>query len=443
MRALLALVLLLGAPNAGAATAEQDLPPGWTNPSNLAFDEAGQLWLTLDGTWAIARWNMTTDETQLYPLPTPKRDTYDSMGAIRFDGRGGLWTSTQTHLHHLLGNGTIESYELPEWGYLPGDVYLAPDGRVWTTLVDKNALYELDTATGNVRTHRVPDARGGPLEFEEASNGTVYLSTTYADTVATFDPGSGNVRLAPSFVKSPVGLAAQGDKLWVAEMGQSSITLAYPTSGDHSRYPTSASPSYSVSGPSGILVHPDGSVWFAEHFADRVARLDVAKGYLHEYVVASAPGTDTQRVALGPDGDVWFAEFSKHKIGRANYTNEPVAVYANSTASVRAGDEVHVEAQTLRPLEASSPDENITTSVARGTTTGESTQWDVTIRTTRDLAPGTYRVLLSARDADDARVITGKYVELTVLPPSADTPISAYVSLVALAIALLIARRRA
>ena len=435
MRALLLILLLAGAliaiaPTASAGVTEQDLPEGWTNPSNLAFDPDGALWLTLDGNWAIARWDLASNETRIFPLSMPKRDERDSMGALVFDGAGGLWTSSSTHLHHLATNGTIQSYAFPSPAFLPGGIHLAQDGAVWVALVDRNVLHKLDPASGTLATFPIPDARGGPLEFLEMPNGTVYLTTTYADTVATFDGTTGAVRLAPRFVKSPVGLAAQNDSLWIAEMGYSSVTVSYPTTGGHMRYPTSASPYYAVSGPSGILAHPDGSIWFAEHFADRIARLDLADRQLHEYEVPSSPGTNTQRIVLGPDGEVWFAEYSTNKIGRATFTNEPASFILPANVSIKAGESIEITVPSSRTLKTGTSDENLTVAPFAG---------KLRITAAASLAPGAYEILVASTER---KTTVGQYMTVNVDPPTRDSPAPALLAIVLLAGIAALARRR-
>lgn len=429
-------------PVAAAGIEERDLPEGWTYPSQLTFDDEGVLWLTLDGTWAIGRWDLDTNDTRTYPLPVTKRAEGDTMGNIQFAPDGTLWTASQTHIHHLdPKSGEFRSFELPTWGYMPGDILLTRDGMVWLAMIDKNRLVELDPATGELTEHPVPVPFGGPVEFEETPKGTL-LTMTHGDTLARFHPENGSLEMPPEFVVGPVGLAYASGSVWVAEMATSSIIRFDLATGNHTRYPTSGSPYYPYSGPSGILVHPDGSVWFAEHFADRIARLDPDRGWLHEYEIPSAPGTNTQRVALGPDNFVWFAEYSTHKIGRANYTKEPVVVHASFTATVHAGGQTQVEAHTLDPLEASSADENLTTTVTAVQTVRNATTWDVTIRAAENLPPGQYKVLLSVPGHKDPTVETGWYVDLTVLPPEPrDIPLPALLPMASVLAAVALRRK--
>jgi streptogramin lyase len=432
MRALLVAVVLL-APSAAAEVREGPLPAGWMGPSDLAFDAAGRLWVTLDGSWAVGRLDTETGQGTKFELATPKHDEFDTMWALRIAADGSAWTGTETHIHHIdatTGNDT--AYALPGAAQLPGDIFLASNGRVWFALVDRDVLVELDPATGKMTEHEVPP-RSGPLDFHE-TDGKVFVTMTYANALATFDPATGNVVLGTrDALASPVGITDdEKGGLWIAEMGASGVSRLFPTTGAHERFPTSPSLYYVVSGPSGILVARDGSVWFAEHFADRVARLDVANGTLHEYDLPSAPGTNMQRIVEGPDGGVWFAEISKDIIGRATFGNEPVEADVPGEANVTAGASVTLPILANGPLKVGSPDENLTVEAAPG---------EVVLKPAASLAPGDYRVLVATTAG---KVTAGRYMLVHVAAAPAKASSVEWGPLLALGLAgaALLLRRR-
>src|SRR5262245_36869966 len=66
--------------------------------------------------------------------------------------------------------------------------------------------------------------------------------------------------------------------------------------------------------PTAITKAPDGSLWFTEKNANRVARLTTA-GVLTEFAVPTA-NSGPERITASPDGYVWFTERSGLKIGR-------------------------------------------------------------------------------------------------------------------------------
>ena len=70
----------------------------------------------------------------------------------------------------------------------------------------------------------------------------------------------------------------------------------------------------SQSGPAGLAVAPDGSVWFSEAAGNRIGHID-ANGALREFAVPSPRAMPTG-ITIGPDGDIWFAEEAGSAIGR-------------------------------------------------------------------------------------------------------------------------------
>jgi streptogramin lyase len=68
------------------------------------------------------------------------------------------------------------------------------------------------------------------------------------------------------------------------------------------------------SSPLGITAGPDGALWFAEGFGNKIGRITTT-GVVEEFPVptlASNPGGITAR----PDGALWFTELSGEEIGR-------------------------------------------------------------------------------------------------------------------------------
>jgi sugar lactone lactonase YvrE len=78
--------------------------------------------------------------------------------------------------------------------------------------------------------------------------------------------------------------------------------------------------------PAGITTAPNGSVWFTEKGANKVARLSTA-GVLTEYAVPTA-ASSPEKITASPDGWVWFTERSGRKIGRISQAGGPIAEFA-------------------------------------------------------------------------------------------------------------------
>jgi virginiamycin B lyase len=66
--------------------------------------------------------------------------------------------------------------------------------------------------------------------------------------------------------------------------------------------------------PFGITVGPDGALWFAEKFGDRIGRITTS-GQITEFEVPT-PIAAPFMITAGPDGALWFTEELGNKIGR-------------------------------------------------------------------------------------------------------------------------------
>lgn len=416
-------------PTAIAQAVEVPLPAGAANPLALRFDEGGTLWVTLDGTWGLARINLSTDRIDLARFDAARSNETDSLFDIQVAPDGSLWTGSQTHLHRVDPVSLQPtSYPLPTPTKLSGGVFLAGDGKVWYSLVTADRLVRLDPATGTYDTKILSTSPSGPLLFDSMA-GETYLTLTYARTYAHFDPATGDLRHGPDqILQAPVGIAHDANSLWVAEMGADTVTRIDPSTGARERFPTTPSPFYYYSGPSGVLVARDGMVWFAEHFADRIARLDPVNRTLHEFPMPSAPGTNVQNVAEAPDGTIWFAEWSNNKIGWVSPVMKRPEIALPSSVTVRPGETLRVPLPTSLPLVFGVGESGLNLTWADGA---------LEIRG-GSAKPGEHNVLVSQKE--DA-VLAGRYV--TVVVPGKEAPSVPFLLLgAAVLVAVALWRRR-
>jgi len=145
------------------------------------------------------------------------------------------------------------------------------------------------------------------------------------NTLAYYDPRTMQLGNATTFAnESPQYIAVDSsDKLWlslVGPQGRSSIAMYNPLN------PQEKPKTYPVRTPNatvqGIAVAPDGSIWFAEAVAKKLARLDPNTSNMTEY---SSPLTLVApiQVAVDNSGIVWFTDHGDNEFGWFNpQTNE-------------------------------------------------------------------------------------------------------------------------
>lgn len=70
------------------------------------------------------------------------------------------------------------------------------------------------------------------------------------------------------------------------------------------------------SGPYGITVGPDGTIWFTEWGSNKIGRITLC-GEIIEYQIPTS-GSEPHGLVFGPDEAIWFAE-EANKIGQLVY----------------------------------------------------------------------------------------------------------------------------
>lgn len=90
------------------------------------------------------------------------------------------------------------------------------------------------------------------------------------------------------------------------------------------------------SGPYGIVLGPDGRLWFPEMTGGRVAAITTT-GVITEYASGISPNaTPGFDITKGPDGNLWFAEFGNHGVGKVT-PKGVVTEYSTGVGTAPAG----------------------------------------------------------------------------------------------------------
>ncbi len=321
-----------------------------------------------------------------YALPIPT--SWPNAAATAPDG--SVWFGEEYGLAHLFANGTLVQYSLSNipgfeksantdgivsWGAAVWE------GDVWAGVVNQNLLVGLNPSDGSLRVvnltgiaefpYTLTVSPGGALWFTLASTpakvGTV--QTDLSVTLYSFDrlcgeeplqmqftnstsgyfvaldpvsgTGAGNlyrfdlpegggplaaVKVGPSLIY-PDSLSVSGDTVWIAQHGPSSVVSYNSTSGAWTTWPTSAVPFYPTTLPYFIQA---GSqyVWFNEHYANKIARLDPSLGVMTEYSEADPPVTQAVgiqndlTIAVAPAG-LWFTSATGNYVGFLNQSASP------------------------------------------------------------------------------------------------------------------------
>jgi virginiamycin B lyase len=251
--------------------------------------------------------------------------------------RVGPWTPPHFDEYRMLGGGDM-----------PAALALGPDGAVWFTIDNADALGVLR----NGRVQRIPKGRENlePLGLAVADDGSVWFTDPIGEAIAHLTP-EGAVESFPLPTKltqfGRLAVATDGG-VWAADSWSNSLVrlqagtfTPYPasTSGaapfgmaadphggvwstlqsahklihvDAAGQLTELEPPTRSSGPSDIAVDRSGVVWFVELRAGQIGRY--ANGTFTEFRLPR-PQAGVTDLAVAPDGSVWFAELRAQRLG--------------------------------------------------------------------------------------------------------------------------------
>jgi virginiamycin B lyase len=229
------------------------LPPG-TAPFGIGRGPLDSMWFTHNDAMARIdrRGRITT-----YPVPTP-----DPFLRWVLAERGVVWFTESDRVGRITPRGTITEYPLPTTPAGGQGIVRGPDGNLYITEQDANAIARLNPRTGRVREFPIPTPDSTPLGLAVGPDGALWFIERTGDKV-------GRMTLNGTFTEYPLTPGAF---------------------------------------PNRIVSGPDGALWFTELLANKLGRI-TTDGVITEYPIDGGPvgitiGNDCQLyVVLSNAGD--------------------------------------------------------------------------------------------------------------------------------------------
>ncbi|WP_030956633.1 NHL domain-containing thioredoxin family protein [Streptomyces sp. NRRL S-378] len=259
----------------------------------------------------------------------------------------------------------------------PQGLALLPDGRVVVADTVNHALRVLDLESGAVETvagtgrqwWQGSPTSGPALEVDLSSpwdvawwQGKVWIAMAGVHQLWTWDPEAGTVEVAAgttneglhdgpaaeAWFAQPSGLAAAGDRLWIADSETSALRYVRPT--DTGYAVTSAvgtglfdfghrdgdAAQALLQHPLGVTALPDGSVAVCDTYNHALRRYDPATGQVSTLATDLREPSDA--VLVGED--IVVVESARHRLTRLRLPQEAVRVDAVAHRTRRAATEV-------------------------------------------------------------------------------------------------------
>ncbi|MGW4071985.1 NHL domain-containing thioredoxin family protein [Streptomyces asiaticus] len=317
---------------------------------------------------------------------------------LRFPGKalplpGGTFLVSDTTRHQLVelaadGESVVRRIGAGERGLTDGTSERArfsepqglaplPDGTVAVADTVNHALRRFDPATGEVTTLAGTGRQwwqGSPTEgpAREVDLSSPWDVAWFADRLWiamagvhqlwTYDPEAGTVRAAAgttneglvdgpaeeAWFAQPSGLAAAGDRLWIADSETSAVRYverdgkgftvrtAVGTGLFDFGHRDGAADQALLQHPLGVTALPDGSVAISDTYNHALRRFDPATGEV------STLATDLREPsgAVLADGDIVVVESARHRLTRLRLPEEAVRVEAVAHRTQRAATDI-------------------------------------------------------------------------------------------------------
>lgn len=274
--------------------------PAGSGPHGLAFDAAGQLWVSLEFSGEVVRLDgqgrivARYDVRLACPGCAGRINPHPHGQTVGPDGRTVWFTGKATGtVGRISPDGQVRTFPLATVGSVP--IYIVPgaDGNLWVTELIGNHIARI-TPEGVVSEFPIPTAGSRPIALvpdpveqamwftEEAGNRLGRIDPSGRITEYPLPKTQNNVILA--------GLAFDGaGNLWVQQYVDEN--QASPAGSDHL-----------IRIDRALLTSKDG---------------DLTNVPLTYFAVPTRQ-TVMHRIVRGPDGDLWFTELAADRLGRVS-----------------------------------------------------------------------------------------------------------------------------
>jgi sugar lactone lactonase YvrE/ribosomal protein S11 len=239
---------------------------GLNNPTGVAVDSSGNVYIADYSNGAIKEWNFATQQvTALVSsgLNNPVGVAVDAGGNVYFADQGNNaikeWTaSTQQVTALVTGLNGPQGVAVDS----SGNVYIADSGN--------NAVKEWAASTQQV-TSLVSSGLSSPAGVAVDAAGNVYIADQGNAAVKEWNAANGVTALVSSGLKAPAGVAVDGSgNLYIADYGSGSGAV-YEWSAATGQVATLASSA--LTHPFGVAVDAGGDVYIADNGANDVQEL--------------------------------------------------------------------------------------------------------------------------------------------------------------------------
>ncbi|HWP25554.1 MAG TPA: hypothetical protein VNL39_04335 [Xanthobacteraceae bacterium] len=196
----------------------------------------------------------------------------------------------------------------------PHSLSFAPNGMLWFTAQQSNAVGRLNPATGEIKLVTMPTPRSRPYGILVSKSGIPTLCLFGTNKLATVDPRTMAVKeyTLPNPASRPRRIAITGDEVWYADFSRGYLGRLNLKTGEHREW---QSPSGPNSQPYGI-VYAKGAIWYNESFAkpNTIVRFDPKTEKFQTWAIPGG-GDIVRKMDVMPNGNPVMAHSLTNQVG--------------------------------------------------------------------------------------------------------------------------------
>jgi virginiamycin B lyase len=294
---------------------EWDVPTKGAHPHDPAVGADGALWFTEQMQNKIGRLDPATGQFKEFPLKV----TYSGPHGLVADREGNIWFTG--NFAHYIGKldpktGEVTEYKMPDAkAEDPHTAAFDANGVLWFTVQAGNFVGRLDPKSGKVELKSVPTADSHPYGIQMNSQGVPFFCEFNSNKMASIDPKTMAIReyLLPEGVRPRRMAIDAQDRVYFTDYERGHLGRLDAKSGEVKMWD---SPGGAKANPYGIVITPDGMVWYSESGVkpNTLVRFDPKTEAFAKTNIPSGGGT-VRNMAATEDGRIYLACSGVNKVG--------------------------------------------------------------------------------------------------------------------------------
>lgn len=294
---------------------EWDVPTRGAHPHDPAVAPDGSLWFTEQMVSKLGRLDPATGTFKEFPL----RGSNDGPHGLVADRDGNIWYTGNfaAYIGKLDPHtGEVTQYKMPDAkAEDPHTAVFDAQGILWFTVQVGNMVGRLDPKSGKVELKQVQTKDARPYGIQINSKGVPFFCEFGVNKMASIDPETMQIKeyALPQGARPRRMAIASDDRVYFTDYQGGNLGRLDPASGAVKMWP---SPGGAGSNPYGIVISPDGMVWYSESGVkpNTLIRFNPKTDEFARANIPSGGGT-VRNMAATPEGRIYLACSGVNKVG--------------------------------------------------------------------------------------------------------------------------------